>query len=469
MIHVNDLSFHCSAGMLQTATHCGIEHASFTCEPGTVTLLAGPSGSGKSTLISLLNGLAPHFHEGTLSGSVDIQGFNPSTQPLHESSKHSATVFQNPRTQFFTDAVTTELAFALENSGVPAAEIRKRIGVVASETGIQSLLGRHIPGLSGGQLQRVAYAVALMPATNLVLFDEPTSNLSGDGIAMLQQNVTKLKAAGHTIVIAEHRLYAFRELADQVLYIRRGRITNHYRAEEFFALDEATRQALGLRQLTTPRHTQLPAPATPGLEIENLRYSIKGTFILNVDHALFPAGKVTALVGPNGVGKTTLARILCGLVTPDQGASIRYQGNELSTKQRIAASYLVMQDVGRQLFAETAESEVALGLTSTVDSNALLATFDLAEAADRHPHSLSGGQQQRLAMATAMAHQKQIYIFDEPTSGVGYDHLEAIAQQLKSLATSGAVVIVITHDAELIAACADHIQQLDEKEAIHRD
>ena len=465
MIRIDDVTFYYSAGILLGATESGIEHASLTCAPGTVTLLAGPSGSGKSTLIKLMNGLAPHFHEGELTGLIDVAGYSPSERPLYESIEHSATVFQNPRTQFFTDQVSTELAFGLENLGAPPEQISKRMAKVAAETAIGPWVHRMLRTLSGGQLQRVAYATALMPDTDVVLFDEPTSNLSEDGISMLRDNVAQLKAAGRTIVIAEHRLHVFRELADQVIYVRDGKIVATYTAADFFQLDDETRRHLGLRQLTAPTPVKLPPPTAPGLVIENLRYSVNGTRILNIEHMLFPAGKVTALVGPNGVGKTTLARVLCGLAQPERGATISLQGTALSARQRIASSYIVMQDVGRQLFAESVESEVTLGVREKVDTAAILAAFDLDTLQDRHPHSLSGGQRQRLVMASAMAQRKQVYIFDEPTSGVGIEHLEAIAQQFKQLANSGAVVIVITHDQELVAACADHRQELLPQEA----
>lgn len=476
MIHANDLSFEYTAGVLQNLTHRGVENLSFTCAPGTITLLAGPSGSGKSTVIKLLNGLAPHFHEGKLQGSLEINGFTPSEHPLHTSSKHCATVFQNPRTQFFTDTVITELAFGLENLGIPGEEIQQHIDTVSEETNISSLLHRKLHGLSGGQLQQVAYATALMPNTDVMLFDEPTSNLSDDGIEMLRGTIAKLKKTGHTIVLAEHRLHPFRNMVDQVLYIRDGRIAQTFTGNEFFQLDTKTRHSLGLRELKTPKLgsiPRLPTHAEPsgseGLEISNLQYTVNKTRVLNIEHLYFPAGKICALMGPNGVGKTTFGRILCGLAQPDRntGAQITLDGTVLSAKQRVAESYIVMQDVGRQLFAETVASEVTLGIRHPVDTESLLADMDLASLADRHPHSLSGGQRQRLVIATAMAHRKRVYVFDEPTSGVGIEHLEAISKQFRSLADAGAVIIVITHDAELVQACADYLHILQLKEDMH--
>lgn len=314
--------------------------------------------------------------------------------------------------------------------------------------GIEELAGRQLAGLSGGQLQKVACAQALAQHTDILLFDEPTSNLDTETIAELAGLLSTLKAEGKTIVVAEHRLYFLRGLVDEVLLIADGQVQQRFRGEEFFALTETHRKELGLRTLTEPKLT-VPAAVSSGngVHIEKLAVTLGGTTVLDVKNLSFPAGKVTGITGVNGVGKTTLARTLCGLQKADRGTVVR----GLSLKPKILDAFLVMQDVHRQLFAESVALEADLQY---------LEKLGLVDLAERHPLSLSGGQKQRLVIATALASGANVLLFDEPTSGVDYRHLDMIATQLQNLAQAGKTVIVISHDIEFLNHCTDQVIDL---------
>lgn len=475
---VEHATFRYATGHEEIPTDYGIDEVSFRAEPGTVTLLCGPSGSGKTTALRLLNGLVPHFHPGILTGSVRVGGCDVTTAELHDCAAVSATVFQNPRTQFFTPTVRGELAFASENLGVDPDEILRRMGHAVTTAGIEHLIGRNLAELSGGELQRVACACSIVSGTSVLLFDEPTSNLSPAGISDLRQIIAELKDAGHAIVVAEHRLHFLAGVADTVHLLRDGAIERSFTGAEFFAMPDAERRQAGLRRLTTgslphsdkqpappPDHSPHPEPRT-GLALDNVRFAYGSQQILDIARLTFPAGTVTALNGPNGIGKSTLARLLCGLDAPAKGGSISLDGTTATPAALRRSGYVVMQDTGRQLFAETVEEEVTLGLPrdrrAAIDVPAVLAEFDLAGLGGRHPHALSGGQRQRLVIASASVQDKRVYILDEPTSGVGLSHLETIARHMRRLAADGAVVIVITHDDELIAACADAVVDLSD-------
>ena len=459
--------------------------------PGSLTLVCGASGSGKSTILRLLNGLIPHFHDGELTGRVLVGDEEVCDTPIERSGLRTATVFQNPASQFFTTTVADELAFAPQNYQVPAPEIRRRRNEALETLGITDLADRELRGLSGGQTQKVACAQALAQRTPVILLDEPTSNLDPSAIDDVRATIERLKTAGRTLVVAEHRIYFLRGLVDEAVIMGQGRVLHRMTGEELWRIGQARRKELGLRTLERPRLATSPVPVAaladpadgaaddavsgverpsratggalraepdevPGeprkedLRIENLKVERGGRLILDIPELTFPAGAITGVIGANGIGKTTLARAVCGLQRTRRGARVSCGGKELAAGQ----AFLVMQDVHRQLFAESVSQEASFPQ---------LTRLDLADLADRHPLSLSGGQKQRLVIATAIDQDARVVILDEPTSGVDHRHLVAIAAELRDLAREGRVVIVISHDIEFLNECADYVVEIEGK------
>ncbi|WP_438484804.1 ABC transporter ATP-binding protein [Streptomyces sp. S186] len=433
-----------------------LRDVSFEVSEGECVLLTGASGCGKSTVIRLLNGLIPHVYEAEVSGGVAVFGSDPGNRPLHETGRAVSTVFQNPRTQFFCTDPLSEMAFGSENAGADPEGIRARVARVADRMGVSRLARRSMFALSGGEKQRVALASAVCDQPRIHLLDEPTSNLDDGAVEELRASLTRLRASGATLVIAEHRLHYLRGLVDRVVRMDGGRIAETYRPEDFWGLPEQTRRELGLRSLHAPEAapSHQAADSKPGLVCHHPRFG----------ELRFPRATVTALIGRNGVGKTHTARILSGL--EKSSAHVALDGVPLTRRERTRRVFLAMQDVNRQLFGPSVREELALGRPG-VSSSAVddaLRRLDIGHLADRHPLSLSGGQQQRLAVASALVEGREVYVFDEPSSGLDFRSMRSVSEVLTNLADTGAAVVLITHDHELADECAKNLVPLSATE-----
>lgn len=478
MIDVASLSFSYVSELTGDRVEA-LKDVDLSADAGSLTLVCGASGCGKSTLMKALTGLVPQMTPGELDGVVRINGRNLADVALTDVGHLCSSVFQNPRTQFFCDTVAEELAFCGENYGRERATLRQQSERAAKLMGISHLLERKLTTLSGGQLQKVALACALASGAPVLLADEPTSNLDPAAISEVRAALKVLKEQGLTIVVVEHRLHFLRGLADQVLLMESGRVTRRWNGAEFFSMGQAQRRSLGLRTLVDPgppetwvgqvqagrqekqagrQENREATPSQVRLSCRGLSFTYGASPVFEGLDADFPAGQITCIAGANGVGKTTLVRVLCGLAAPSSG-SISMDGVPASRKTRRSACALVMQDTGRQLFSDTLAGELTIGAShaSGQSGEQLLADFDLANLGERHPLSLSGGQKQRLVIAAARATGRPIVILDEPTSGVDARHLDSITATLRRIADEGAAVVVVTHDGEFAAACADRL------------
>ena len=478
MIDVASLSFSYVSELTGDRVEA-LKDVDLSADAGSLTLVCGASGCGKSTLMKALTGLVPQMTPGELDGVVSINGRNLADVALTDVGHLCSSVFQNPRTQFFCDTVAEELAFCGENYGRERATLRQQSERAAKLMGISHLMERKLTTLSGGQLQKVALACALASGAPVLLADEPTSNLDPAAISEVRAALKVLKEQGLTIVVVEHRLHFLRGLADQVLLMEGGRVTRRWSGAEFFSMGQAQRRSLGLRTLVDPgppetwvgqgqagcrekqagrQENREATPSQARLSCRGLSFAYGTSPVFEGLDADFPAGQITCIAGANGVGKTTLVRVLCGLAAPSSG-SISLDGVPASRKTRRSACALVMQDTGRQLFSDTLAGELTIGAShaSGQSGEQLLADFDLANLGERHPLSLSGGQKQRLVIAAARATGRPIVILDEPTSGVDARHLDSITATLRRIADEGAAVVVVTHDGEFAAACADRL------------
>lgn len=464
MIELQNVNFRYAGG----TDAGGLENINLTIPDGQAILLCGQSGCGKTTLTRLINGLIPNYYEGELTGDILLNGKNISQLPLYETAKYVGSVFQNPRTQFFTVDSTSELAFGCENQGLPENEIVERVKYTAEQFDMDSLMGKNIFCLSGGEKQKIACASVSVSNPPIMVLDEPSSNLDISATEDLRRMIQLWKKQGKTIIIAEHRLYYLRNLIDRVLYLQDGKILNDYSAAEALALSAGQQIQMGLRPFDIFEFPVSSRALTDQRQFicTNFHFSYTRQHdALHIDSLTLPQDSIIAVIGHNGAGKSTFARCLCGLEKRCKGV-VNINGNQYNRKQRLSRCYMVMQDVNHQLFTESTEEEMLLSMQEPEPSKAeqVLKRLDLLPFKDRHPMALSGGQKQRVAIATALISDREILVFDEPTSGLDLQHMKEVAKELTAIQCMGKTSLVITHDYELIVSCCTYVLHLEHGE-----
>ena len=459
-----------------------LNNASLSIKKGEVLLLCGASGSGKTTIIRLINGLIPHFYNGEISGKVFTAGHDTQNTELYELAGVVGTVFQNPRSQFFSVDTDGEIVFGAENIGLEPHEIIARKEKIVSEMQIEKLLEKSLFELSGGEKQKIACASVSALFPDIILLDEPSSNLDWSAIENLRESILYWKNEGKTIVISEHRLWFLKGIIDRTIYIENGEIRSEWTGDEFFSFDDKTIEQYMLRPLNVSNDIFTDdgkrgviefSDSKSGINLRDFYFTYKrrpylirkkkltqhdyDILDLNIPKLDIPNGCVVAVIGKNGMGKSTFLRCLCGL-EKDCTGTVTVNGKTYKGKQLLDICYLVMQDVNHQLFTDSVEAEVLLSMKeeNTETSDGILKEMGLSKYKQCHPMALSGGQKQRVAIASAVAANAKIFLFDEPTSGLDYIHMEKVGKLLRTLADKGAAVLVSTHDTELISKCCDY-------------
>lgn len=445
------------------AEKSGLQQINIKVKPGECVLLCGKSGCGKTTITKLINGLIPHFTMGDLSGETYVDDMLVADTPMYRISEKVGSVFQNPKAQFFNIDSDSELAFGLENNGVPPERIRQQVAKTVQQLHIEHLLRRNIFSMSGGEKQTLAFASVYAMNPDIYILDEPSANLDSAATLTLGEQLKYIKAQGKSIVIAEHRLYYLADIIDRALFIAEGKVIKEYSREEFLSLSDETRRRMGLRTLQQIKPAYRKASNTGGeLEVKALTVLDKKRTIFEKVSFSISSGEILGFLGANGAGKTTLMRCVAGLLKEHSG-QIFYQGKPMTLKARNAACFMIMQDVNHQLFGESVWKECELSRDSHMteaEIEKVLTAFDLINFKDKHPMALSGGQKQRLAIATGIVAGKKILIFDEPTNGLDYEHMVVVSQTLKNLAKRGQIILVVTHDMEFLEMTCDQVVQI---------
>ena len=464
MIAFDDLSFSYPGADVQALTDINLE-----LPDGELILVIGPSGSGKSTLLRCVNGLVPHFSGGDLRGRISVQGMDPVAATPRVLSRHVGFVFQDPESQFVTDRVEDEIAFALENAAMPPQEMRMRVEETLDLLSLEPLRDRALKTLSGGERQRVAIAAALALRPSILVLDEPTSQLDPKSAEDVLNALVRLNhELGITVLLAEHRLERVLPHVDRVIYLPDdgspvlcddprqvlgqvdlgSPLVNLGKALQWEPLPLTIKEGLRFSRpwlqaqegqgrkspAAPPQEPVRHRSQAPTLEVRGLQVRFGGRTILKkIDWAAWP-GEIAVIMGRNGAGKTTLIKSLVGLVRP-QGGSVWVEGADIAGRPVAEicrqVGYLP-QDPNTLLFAETVRDELDVTLHNhgllkdkpghhpaarSAFPDDLLARLGLTAKAGIYPRDLSVGERQRVALAAVTVTRPGALLLDEPTRG----------------------------------------------------
>lgn len=497
MIHIHQFSY-----AYPNQPDKALQDVSLHVPPGEFAVVVGLSGSGKSTLLRCLNGLVPHFSGGRVWGEVQVNGLDAIALGPQILCESVGFVLQNPEAQAVLDTMEAEIAFGLENRGVPRPEMRLRVEEVLDLLGLAGLRERPLRTLSGGERQKVAIASVMVLRPQVLVLDEPTSQLDPQSAEDVLAALVRLnEELGLTILLAEHRLERVLRFADRLIYLDKGRVMSGPVQEMLAHLPHVPPLvALGKRlgwsplpltvkearlrkgQLPQPSLPQLPQPTAPAkptaLEIKGLSFGYGGKqpLLKGVDVTV-AEGEVVVLMGRNGAGKSTLLRCVVGLLKANAG-QVRVNGrsvNGRSTADICQSVGYLPQNPDDLLFAESVREELAITLQNHHLPTAglahdpiadLLAQLHLTHVAAAYPRDLSVGQRQRVALGAVTITQPRLLLLDEPTRGLDYAAKESLVALWRTWQAQGMGLLLVTHDVELAAQVADRVVVLAEGEVI---
>ncbi len=511
MIKIENFTFYYS-----DAEKPALEDINLEIQDGEFVLVTGPSGGGKSSLCRCLNGLIPHFYGGKVAGKVEVQGLNVMKHPTKEMATKVGMIFQDPENQLVATDVEREIAFGLENLAFPRNLIAKRMEESLDTLGISGLRYRQVHELSGGEKQKVVIASVLALHPEILILDEPTSELDPKSAEEVLSIVERLNdELGITVVLIEHRLDRVLQHVDRLIVLDQGRVVADGSIRDILnkSYQEITDTGVGMPPIIKLAHElenrgisvneapltvkegrimlkglfqktpgQLPqcnkkGDNKPVIEVEKLWHVYPGgpAALKNVSLRV-NEGEFVAIMGRNASGKTTLVKHFNNLLKPTRGmVAVDGIDTRKATIAELARKVgFVFQNPNDHLFADTIEEEIAFTLKNLGFENGeirqrvgeILERFKLQEYRKQYPRSLSGGEKQRAALASVLVIQPKILILDEPTRGIEYRLKRELMTFLNKYTSQGNTVILVTHDVETVAEHADRVILLSEGEIV---
>jgi energy-coupling factor transporter ATP-binding protein EcfA2 len=418
-------------------THPTLKDVQLTVNAGELVVLAGATGSGKSTLLNCLAGIAPEHTGGQLSGAVWYQGQEMTDWSIRQRSQVMGIMLQNVETQLFTDQVWEEIVFGLENWNLPPGEIQQLAHSAMLEFDLAGQTDWGIGQLSAGQKQRLLLACLSTRHQNLLLLDEPFAFLDQPGVDQLRKLLRQRADQGQGILVIEHRLDLLAQVCDRAYHMEAGQVTS-------WDLSSAiTRQSVETSVSSRPI-ASMAVPTLPMLRTHNLSWGGYPAFPdLAVD-----AGDIVLIKGDNGCGKTTLLKLLSGLLPPTTGR-LELGGQDATRQtlvQRAQMIGFVLQNPNHQLFAESVAAEMQPPGVVPEQTREWLAQLNLVHCAEKHPHALSQGQKRRLALGSVLARDPKVCLLDEIMVGQDATSLQLMLDALQRFTRQGGTLLFTSHD-----------------------
>ncbi len=441
---------------------------------GQFVLVVGKSGSGKSSFLNCINGVVPHLFPAEVSG-IKVKGRSCSEMKISEISKSVGTLLQDPEMQVLNYGVDEEIAFGPENLMLDPDEIKRRLSEAIEHTGISEILGRDTYSLSGGELQRVALASVLAMEPEILLLDEPTSNIDQEGTNLIFDSISRLKGK-KTIIIIEHKVDRVLTYADRIILINNGRIEADFPKSEFSKYVplliangiEVPSRFLARNNSYDPYPSKRRTFDGSQFLVETMPIALSADIAVSYNRkpivnttVQFPEKCLLAIMGKNGAGKSTILKAITGTLENnlESDISLTIKGERITkVKPGILGRYVgyLPQTFDTGLVRNTVEKEILYSLKArkTPDMldklESILSDFSLQEQRDMDPLSLSFGQRRRVAIASVIASGPKIVLLDEPTSGQDFYHKEMLAKDFRIMKDSGITVVAVTHDANLV-------------------
>ncbi len=508
MIKISDLSFYYS-----DSAEPALSDVSLKIKPGEFVLVAGSSGSGKSSLCRCLNGLIPHFYGGRIKGEVVVCEKNVFETPTKVLAEYVGVVFQDPENQLLMSEVEREIAFGLENLCYPPNIINKRVEEALDSVGISHIRHRHPTELSGGEKQKTAIASSLVLNPQVLVLDEPTSELDPKSAEDVINVLERLNCdLGLTIVLVEHRLDRVVHHVDRIIALDKGRVILDGHPKKILADPRFKSLGVGLPPIVSLANTirnrgfrldAIPLTVREGrrmfsgffqesrrieltdkidrgeikVDFRDVSYTYPNDAVALRKVSLgFYAGEFVAVMGRNASGKTSLIKHINGLLKPT-GGCVLVSGRDTRkadvSKLAEMVGY-VFQNPNVHLFADTVEEEVRYILENRNVSeevicsktDSVLGLFGLTDKKDSYPRSLSGGERQRVALASVIVAEPDILVLDEPTRGMDYASKSFLMDFLNNYRRSGKVIVLVSHDIESVAGYVDRVVLLSEGKVV---
>jgi energy-coupling factor transport system ATP-binding protein len=440
LVEVIDLSFR-HPGRTQPT----IAGVNLTLYPGEIVLIAGATGSGKSTLLNCVAGIAPSHTGGELKGKIVYQGTDLGDWSVRRRSQHFCILLQNVETQIFTDRVGEEFVFGLENWNVPPNQIKQQTDAALREFGLEAQQNWYIRQLSAGQKQRLLLACLLAIGQPVLVLDEPLAYLDANGVEQLLQLLKDRADRGQSVLLVEHRIDVVRKICDRAYYFQQGKLIEGWGIQEYGSLGVESGSTKTLSSTPAKPLHETPVPSSVSIVLHTYQLSWGG-------YPPFPdlqvvAGETVLLKGDNGCGKTTLLKLLSGLLKPTTGR-IEVLGRDVTKRSvvQIAKNIgFVLQNPNHQLFADSVRSEIFQPGVPQAVAEWLLEQLNLSEFSDKHPQSLSQGQKRRLALGAVLARQPLICLLDEIMVGQDPHSLLLMLNVLENFTQQGGVLILTSH------------------------